>query len=145
MADVIAITKADGPNKMVAEGTKVTFQNALHMFPAKSSGWKPQVLTCSALKNSGINELWEIIMDYLKFTRKSGYFEELRKRQAVIRMHSTIIECLNNSFYNQEEVKLLSPELEQQLYEGTITSYKAAAILLDKYFKRGTELKIIIL
>ena len=136
MADVIAITKADGPNKMVAEGAKVTFQNALHLFPAKSSGWKPQVLTCSALKNSGINELWEIFMDYFKFTRKSGYFEELRKRQAVIRMHSTIIEYLNNSFYNQEEVKLLRPELEQQLYEGTITSYKAAVILLDKYFKR---------
>jgi LAO/AO transport system kinase len=136
LADLVAITKADGPNKIVAEGAKVIFQNALHMFSAKSSGWKPQVLTCSALENRGINELWEIILDYLKFAGESGYFEEHRKQQAVIRMHSTIIEYLNNSFYNQEDVKLLLPELEGQLYDGTITSYKAAAILLDKYNKK---------
>jgi hypothetical protein len=31
------------------------------------------------------------------------------------------------------------PEIERQLQEGTITSYKAAIKLLDKYFKRQTE------
>jgi len=54
----------------------------------------------------------------------------------VIRIHSMIIEALNNAFYNQEEVKQLRPEIEQQLYDGKITSYKAAIKLLDKYFKR---------
>jgi LAO/AO transport system kinase len=136
MADLIAITKADGTNKLVAEGAKVSFSNALHLFPAKTSGWMPQVHTCSALTNNGITELWEIIMQYFEFTGKSGYFEELRKKQAIIRMHDTIVEYLNNSFYNQEEVKLLLPELEFKLYKGTITSYKAALILLDKYFNR---------
>ena len=136
MADVIAITKADGPNKLVAEGARVSFQNAIHLFPAKSTGWEPQVLTCSALTNSGITELWEIIMEYVVFTRKSGYFEELRRQQEVLRMHNTIVEYLNNSFYNHEEVKLLRYKLEQQLFEGSITSYKAAADLLDKYFGR---------
>jgi len=136
MADMITITKADGANKLVAEEARILFQNALHLLPAKSSGWKPQVLTCSALKNEGINELWDIIMECFVFTKKSGYFETLRKQQAVIRMHNTILEYLNNSFYNQEDVKLLRPELERQLFEGSITSYKAAVILLDKYFKR---------
>ncbi len=51
-------------------------------------------------------------------------------------MHDTISEYLNNSFYNDEKVKLLRPELERQLYQGTITSYKAALRLLDKYFKK---------
>ena len=126
MADMIAITKADGSNKPVAEGARVSYQNALHLFPVKPSGWMPQVHTCSALADTGINELWEIIIQYIEFTVKSGYFQELRKQQAIIRMHNTIIEYLNNSFYNQEEVKILRPELEKQLYEGTITSYKAA-------------------
>ena len=136
MADLIAITKADGHNKVPAEGARISFQNALHLFPSKTSGWKPQVLTCSALENSGIKELWEMILTYFEVTIKSGYFEEFRKQQAVIRMHSTIIEYLNNSFYNQEEVKQLRPDIERQLYEGKITSYKAAINLLDKYFKR---------
>ena len=134
MADLIAITKADGPNKLNAEGAKVLYQNALHLFPPTSSGWRPQVLACSALKNTGITELWDIIMDYVRFTMESGYFEELRKQQAIIRMHNTIIEYLHNSFYNNEEVKMESLEMERQLSEGSITSYRAALILLDKYF-----------
>jgi LAO/AO transport system kinase len=139
MADLIAITKADGANKLFAESARVSFQNALHLFPKKSSGWVPQVHTCSALTNTGIKELWEIITQYLNFTRDSGYFEKFRKEQAVIRMHDTVLEYLNSSFYNNKEVKKLLPEIERQLNEGTITSYKAALILLDKYFKRHTE------
>jgi LAO/AO transport system kinase len=136
LADLVAITKADGTNKVVAEGARVSYQNALHLFSTKASGWKPQVLTCSSIENRGVSELWEIILEYIKFTGSSGYFEENRKQQGVLRMHSSIIEYLNNSFYNQEEVKLLRPELERQLYEGKITSYKAAQKLLDKYFQK---------
>lgn len=133
MADIIAITKADGPNKMIAERARLSYQNAMHLFPMNPSGWKPRVLTCSALKNSGIKELWESINDYFEFTKKTGYFDEFRKHQAKISMHDTISEYLNNTFYNFEEVRNIMPELEKKLYDGNITSYKAAKILLDKY------------
>jgi LAO/AO transport system kinase len=136
MADLIAVNKADGSNKLKAEGTKILLQNALRLFPQKPSKWIPLVQTCSALTDSGILELWKIIGDYVRITRESGFFEEHRKQQAVIRMHSTILDYLNSSFYNQEEVKRLLPEMERQLYDGTITSYNAALKLLDKYFKR---------
>jgi len=134
MADLIAITKADGVNKLVAENARVLYQNTLPLFPKKASGWVPKVQICSALTNTGIKELWEIILEYFVFAKKSGYFETFRKEQAVVRMHNTIVECLNNSFYNHEEVKLLVPDIERKLYEGNMTSYKAALILLDKYF-----------
>ena len=81
MADLIAITKADGANKLIAENARVSFQNALHLFPKKSSGWEPQVHTCSALTNTGIKELWEIILEYFEFTKKSGYFETSEKNR----------------------------------------------------------------
>ena len=136
MADLIAVTKADGPNKQIAEGSKVLYQNALNLFPLKMSGWKPQVVTCSALNNTGITELWKIILDYVRITRTSGYFDELRQQQAVIRMNDTIIEWLNTSFNNNEKVKLVRNELEKQLWDGKITSYKAALVLLDKFLER---------
>jgi LAO/AO transport system kinase len=136
MADLIAITKADGSNKLNAEGARVSYQNALHLFMSKTPGWKPRVLTCSALENYGIRELWKLILEYFDVTKKSGYFDDFRKQQAVIRMDSMIIENLNNAFYNHQEVKRLRPAIEQQLYEGKMTSYKAAVKLLDKYFKR---------
>jgi LAO/AO transport system kinase len=136
MADAIAITKADGQNKIIAENARVMFQNALNFFPATQSGWKPVVVTCSAHQDTGIREILNVVWDYVDFTCKSGYFEELRKKQAVIRMHDTINESLSNSFYNHNQVKMVLPELERNLYNGTITSYKAALKLLDKYFKK---------
>lgn len=136
LADLVAITKADGSNQIVAEGAKITYRNAINLFPAKPSGWSPQVVSCSARNNTGINELWGIILEYEKMTRESGYFEDFRKQQAIIRMHTTIIEYLRTSFYNNKEVKVVQAEIENQLNAGTITFYQAALRLLDKYFAR---------
>ncbi len=136
MADLIAITKADGNNRTVAELARLSYQNALHLFPGKPSGWKPKVLTCSAREKTGITELWAVVLEYFDFARKSGYFEEQRKQQSVARMHSTIVEQLHNSFYDNYDVRHYRAETEQQLADGKITSYKAASRLLDKYFKR---------
>ncbi len=139
MADAIAVNKADGANRGNAENTRISFENALRLYPAPDSGWLPKVVTCSALQNSGINEIWQIIMDYVDFTQSTGFFYESRKRQAVIRMHDTIMEFLGNSFYNNPQIKKLEPELEKQLYNGTLTSYQAAVRLLEKYFGRKAE------
>lgn len=136
MADLIAITKADGENKMVAEGARVTYQNAINLFPLKPSGWNPRVITCSARNNTGITELWDIIRDHITFTKRSGFFDNFRKQQAIIRMENTINECLRSSFYNNANVNNMRNSIERQLSEGTITSYKAANDLLDKYFNR---------
>ncbi len=136
MADLIAITKADGNNKNVADLARLSYQNALHLFPGKASGWKPKVMTCSSREKTGITELWTVILEYFDFARHSGFFEELRKQQSVARMHGTIVEQLHNSFYDNYDVRYHRPEIEKQLAEGKITSYKAAISLLDKYFKR---------
>jgi len=63
-------------------------------------------------------------MDYVVFTERNGYFGERRKQQAVMRMNDAIIDYLNSSFFNNEEIKLLKPLLEKQLYEGKITPIK---------------------
>lgn len=136
MADMIAITKADGQNVLNAEGAKVLYQNALHLFPPPPSGWKPRVVTCSAKKSIGITQLWDIIVEYAGFTRQNGYFELLRKQQAIIRMDNTIKEFLQSSFYNDPVVRASRVEIEKKLSEGSITSYKAAYHLIDKYFKK---------
>lgn len=136
MADAIAITKADGANKFNAENARILYRNALALFPAQPSGWKPGVFTCSALDNSGIKELWEMITGYVSFTMNTGYFGERRKQQSVIRMNDAIRDHLNNSFYSNNDVKMMIPVLEKQLYDGRITSYSAAMALIDKYNKK---------
>ncbi len=139
IADLIAITKADGTNKQEAENASVSYRSALSLFPKKSSGWVPRVQTCSALEDSGIKEIWDSTKEYFAFVKNTGYFETFRKEQAVTRMHNTICEYLTHSFYNKPEIKALIPDLEKKLHEGSITSYKGALMLLDKYFKRHSE------
>jgi LAO/AO transport system kinase len=135
MADIIAITKADGPNEIAADNARISYQNALRLFPRSASGWKPKVLKCSAIRNTGIKELWETITEYYNFTKESGYFDEFRKQQSVIRMNDAILEFLKSTFYNDENIRELMPGIENMLHDGSITSYKAAKILLDKYNK----------
>jgi LAO/AO transport system kinase len=136
MADMIAITKADGSNRIAAEGARVSFENALHMYPSPPSGWKPGVMLCSAIQNTGIEELWDKIMEYNAFTKANGWWDIHRKQQALLRMNETINEYLNNSFHNNENVKRIRPRLEHMLEKGRITSYRAALYLIDKYLKR---------
>jgi hypothetical protein len=59
-----------------------------------------------------------------------------RKQQAVLRMNDAIMEYLNKSFHDDENVKRAKPQLERLLQKGKITSYRAAVYLIDKYFKR---------
>ena len=136
MADIIAVTKADGQNINTAEKARILYSSALRLFPVPPSGWKPDVLVCSACENTGIKEIWEKISSYFEFTGSNGYFEERRRQQAVARMEDTINEFLMNSFNNMEDVKCLRPYLLKKLSEGKITSYAAAINLINKYHKR---------
>lgn len=138
MADTIVITKADGSNIQKAEIARVQYKNALHLFPASLSKWTPPVLTCSSRENTGINEVWETIREYVSKTKSNGYFWDRRREQAVTRMHETVIDALKFSFYSNPEITEMLPGIEKQLREGETTSYKPASILLDKYFSRKT-------
>jgi LAO/AO transport system kinase len=134
MADTIVITKADGNNIQKAEMARVQYKNALHLFPPAPSKWAPRVMTCSSVEKTGITDIWEAIRDYVSVTKSNGWFWERRREQSVTRMHETIIDSLKQSFYTNPDVTAMLPELERKLREGEITSYKPAALLLDKYF-----------
>ncbi len=136
MADTIAITKSDGNNIQKTNLAKTEYQNALHLFPPPPSGWTPKVLTCSSKEERGILDIWMTICDYVNLSKSNGYFWERRREQAVTRMHETIADCLKYSFYSDPGISALLPALETKLREGEMTSYKAAAALLENYLNR---------
>jgi LAO/AO transport system kinase len=135
-ADLIVINKADGNNLHVAEESASEYRNAIRLFPPQESGWLPKVITCSAVERRGIAEIWQYLTECISLAKESGVFEDKRKKQAVKRMHTTIINNLKYSFYANDEVIKILADVEDQLRDGTITSYKAAIHLLNKYFKK---------
>ncbi len=135
MADIVAITKADGDNKARAGRAKSELEYALHLFPPPPSGWTPKVLTCSALKNEGVDTLWKLVNDHIDHTRNNGYFTKHRQDQRIYWLHSSIAEHLKSRFYRDESIQQELKKLEEQVRDNTMTSFQAAQILLDKYYK----------
>lgn len=132
MADAILINKAEDDNLTKAKQAKREYANALHLFPAKESDWIPQVELCSALKNTGIEDAWDIIESFVLKTKTSGYFDENRKRQTKDWFYKFLNHQVLTSFYESNGVteKLLS--IERQVVEGKISPFEASRIVLEK-------------
>jgi LAO/AO transport system kinase len=81
MADAIAVTKADGDNLVAAERLQLELSQVLHLLAPATVGWKPEVLTCSALKGSGIPEVWAVVEKFRKEMTASGEWDARRLRQ----------------------------------------------------------------
>ncbi|MBN1820309.1 MAG: methylmalonyl Co-A mutase-associated GTPase MeaB [Prolixibacteraceae bacterium] len=135
MADIIAINKADGNNLEKTLLAKAQYENALHLFPPKESEWQPKVLTCSALKKTGIYEIWNSIEDYRLTTAKNGYFIKRRNEQSLYWMYETINEQLKLQFYNNPEIKKSIKEFENKILNAGISSFDAAGELLKMLYK----------
>jgi len=135
MADSVAINKADGNNTEKAQLARIQYNNAIHLFPKKDSGWEPNVLTCSSTAKTGITEVWEQIEKYKSLTIQNGYFSTKRNQQATYWMHETIQEQLKRNFYDNPEIKHKIQELEKQVLEDKMSSFMAAGILLQMHSK----------
>ena len=88
MADAIAVTKADGDNVIAAERLQSELAQVLHLLAPATAGWKPEVLTCSAVKGSGIPEVWAVVEKFRKEMMASGEWDARRLRQ----VHEGLVE-----------------------------------------------------
>ena len=134
MADTIVINKADGDNISKAKLAKSEFNRALHLFPAKSSGWIPKVTTCSSFEKTGIDNVWTIISDYFDLVKENHFFEKKRQDQSQFWMMETINEQLKSNFYNHPEIKKLLEENKKAVQNGELSPFVAGQLLLEKYF-----------
>lgn len=135
MADAIVINKADGDNIAKAKLAKTEFNRALHLFPAKKSGWTPTAATCSSYTKEGIDVVWNTISSYFELVKGNHYFEEKRKDQNQFWMMETINEQLKSNFYNHPEIKKLLEANKKAVQNDEISPFAAAMNLLEKYRK----------
>ena len=130
MADTIVINKADGENVKAAKLAKVEFNRALHLYPPKESDWTPKTVTCSALNNEGIHEVYDLITDYTNQTKDSGYFVHKRAEQNKFWLIQTIESQLKTDFFSNPKIKA---ELKKQftlIDENKTTPFEAAEVLM---------------
>jgi len=134
MADAITINKADGNNITKAQLARVQFEGALHLFPPSPSGCTPKVLTCSAIEKTGLDTIWENIMDYCSHTRQNGFFDFKRSEQAKYWMYETINEQLRDNFYHHNQIRSIMGDFEGKVLNDEMSSFVAAHKLLNTYY-----------
>jgi LAO/AO transport system kinase len=130
MIDGMAINKADGDNLAMAERARAEYAGALHMFPLPPDGWVPRVLTCSALYNTGIAEIWQMVLEHEAQLQVQGLIAERRTRQALQWMDDLVSMGLEELFHASPEVASRVPALRRDVREGRVTPLAASRELL---------------
>ena len=133
LADLIVVNKADGANKPAAEKTRREYKGILHFLQPATKGWETKSLTCSALHNEGIEQVWETISAFEQNTKESGIFAERRKSQTKEWLHSMISDRVLSSFFHHPEVKGSFKEIEAEVISGKTTASQAVESLMKLY------------
>ena len=131
MADAIAINKADGENIKAAKLAKAEFNRALHLYPVKDSGWTAKTVSCSAIENKGIDDVWQLISEYLTLVKGNNSFQFKRNEQHKFWLLQTIESRLKSDFYQRESIQKELKKQLQLLADNKTTPFKAAEILLN--------------
>lgn len=135
MADAIAITKADGPNQLLAEQAVGEYRNALHLFTLAESGWNIPVVTCSALENEKIGEIWELIESYRILTQDNGFFDKNRQNQNVDWLRSYVRQKIEERFMSHPGIAAQWSATEQAVRNGEELPLQAGQRLLRQFFE----------
>lgn len=131
MADIIAITKADGDNMRAATKSFADFRHTLDLFGPSSAGWKPQVVTCSASENKGIAEIWELVMKFETSLRASGHMMAHRAEQNLNWMQQKLDRMLKEDF--AKWVAAETENMKTAILSNEVTPIAAARKLFELY------------
>ncbi len=140
-AHIIVITKADGNNMKNAGRAQQDFKNALHLYRPLESGWIPQVMTCSSIKNEGLDKIWDTVLEYRKYTKRNKFFEKHRREQARYWLYETINQSIKDKFYSCVNIRNLLSEYEKKVLNDEISSFAAAKLLLNEYYRKKSAQK----
>lgn len=133
IADVIVVNKADrqGATQLVHE-LEFIFQ----LRPSRSNWHYPIQLT-EAVNDKGIDKLWNSILSHLEYLKKSGDFENNRRRQ----IKSRIRELLEAKIMSHLEKELLSEsELNgkvEKVFTRKVSPFKAAHEIFGHIYHCG--------
>jgi len=130
LADAVAVNKADGDNIEKAKQTRKEYESALHLRMPETRTWSAPVLICSALKMTGIDNIWETVLDHRKKFTETGELEEKRKKQSVAWMKELLEEGIKEWFYRKNDFRKSLKKLIRDVEKGSVSPTFAAADLL---------------
>ena len=136
MVDLIFINKVEEDNRLKAKNTKIELMRALHFLPSKEQNWKVPVLLGSALNNTGLDEIYEKIQEFIKLKIANHSFEETRKKQAEKRFDYWVQEYILQKTKSEKSTETFYEEHKKNASELKSNPSTEAKIFVEKLFKK---------
>ncbi|XP_062349855.1 methylmalonic aciduria type A protein, mitochondrial [Cinclus cinclus] len=136
MADLVAVTKADGDLVVPARRIQAEYVSAMKLLRKRSKVWRPKVMRISAKTGEGISDMWDKMTEFRDLMLTSGELVAKRRKQQKVWMWNLIQENMLEHFRSHLAVKDKIPLLEEQVLRGVLSPGLAADLLL-KAFKDG--------
>jgi len=133
LADVVAVTKADGALVPAAGRAVADHRVAVHLLRRRHAGWKPPVLACSAVTGEGIDEVWAAATAHHALLAGDGTLERRRAEQATAALWSEVRDRLVADLLDHPGVVAARPGVEARVAAGALTPGGAADELLRAF------------
>ena len=131
MADIIVINKDDGENHARVMLTRQMYQTALQIMRRKYPAWTPPVLTCSALEQRGIADVWHGIEEFYRQMAVDNQLGELRRRQYLESMHKQIEENTLQALFARRDIQACYQQALRQVENHCLSPRAAADSVVD--------------
>ncbi len=135
MADAIAVTKADGDNLLAAEKLKLELSQVLHFLTAATAGWRPEVVTCSAVKGNGIADVWGLVEKFRREMASSGEWSARRLSQVKEGLVEFAREQVVAGMVGSEVVRQDLGKFGAEVAEGKMTLRDAATLIAGDFLR----------
>ncbi len=144
LADLVVINKAD-IDAAAATRAQAQITSALRLLGPHARGHgaqsaaQPAVLQLSALKGTGLADLWQAVTQFHQHQQASGAAQTRRRAQDQAWLWERITAGLRQRFAQHSAVQAALPEITSQVHGGTLAPSVAARFLLDLLDARSPE------
>ena len=139
VADIVAITKADGSTEKLAKSSQVEYRKALQLIRpfGRCTDWRAPVLTCSSKANKGISELWDKIMFFS--TEESDEIKSRRHNYRVEKLWESIRADITRRIEADQRMSDSAQKLTEGVRRGSVVPRLASRQILDAWLR--TQIK----
>ncbi|MFN8171363.1 MAG: methylmalonyl Co-A mutase-associated GTPase MeaB [Candidatus Nanopelagicales bacterium] len=136
LADLVAVNKADGDNVAKARTAAADYRQAMRLMTPADASWVPPVLTCSAVDDVGLDEIWDQIQRFWDVGRVDGSFDARRRDQQLRWMWSMVSDRLLDAVREHPAVRAVLADVEDDVRAGRLPATVAAERLLAAFASR---------
>ncbi|GAB6983650.1 methylmalonyl Co-A mutase-associated GTPase MeaB [Nocardioides pyridinolyticus] len=131
IADVIAVNKADGDREQEARVAARDLAGALRLVRGREE-WAPPVVTCSGLEDTGVDDVWDRVLEHRNHLGADGLARK-RAEQQLDFTWALVRDELDQRLRHSAAVKAIREEVRSGVLSGELPATVAADRIIAAY------------